>query len=203
MRLSPLDPETYRMQAGMSAAHYLAGRFDAASSLADKASRDLPSFPARGRRRRCQPHALAGQPEEGRESHGLQLRKLDPFVADIQSQGLASDPSRGRFSQRLRRLASGGAAGVTNGCNGNSGNTDLLRAHPESLFESRCEVCRARVAGNISGLGDGASFLEQGFLRCEKSMLFQVVKNCRAKGEAKVALQGFYIHTEALCHVVE
>jgi hypothetical protein len=41
MRLSPLDPETYRMQAGMAAAHLFAGRFDAASSWAEKASRDL------------------------------------------------------------------------------------------------------------------------------------------------------------------
>ena len=30
MRLSPLDPETYRMQAGMAAAHLFAGRFDTA-----------------------------------------------------------------------------------------------------------------------------------------------------------------------------
>ena len=44
MRLSPLDPEMYRMQAGMAAAHLFAGRFDTASSWAEKASRDLPSF---------------------------------------------------------------------------------------------------------------------------------------------------------------
>src|SRR5690606_29473572 len=34
MRLSPLDPEMYRMQAGMAAAHLFAGRFDDASSWA-------------------------------------------------------------------------------------------------------------------------------------------------------------------------
>ena len=44
MRLSPLDPEMYRMQAGMAMAHLFAGRFDAASSWAEKAFRDLPSF---------------------------------------------------------------------------------------------------------------------------------------------------------------
>jgi tetratricopeptide (TPR) repeat protein len=43
MRLSPLDAETYRMQAGMAIAHLFAGRFDAASSWAEKAFRDLPS----------------------------------------------------------------------------------------------------------------------------------------------------------------
>jgi TolB-like protein/Tfp pilus assembly protein PilF len=44
MRLSPLDPEIYRMQAGTALAHLFAGRFDTASSWAEKASRDLPSF---------------------------------------------------------------------------------------------------------------------------------------------------------------
>ena len=44
MRLSPLDPEMYRMQAGMAMAHLFAGRFDTASSWAEKAFRQLPSF---------------------------------------------------------------------------------------------------------------------------------------------------------------
>jgi TolB-like protein/Tfp pilus assembly protein PilF len=43
-RLSPLDPELYRMHAGTALAHLFAGRFDAASSSAEKAFRDLPSF---------------------------------------------------------------------------------------------------------------------------------------------------------------
>ena len=44
MRLSPLDPEMYRMQAGMAAAHLFAERFDDASSWATKSFRDLPTF---------------------------------------------------------------------------------------------------------------------------------------------------------------
>jgi TolB-like protein len=78
MRLSPLDPETYRMQAGMATAHLFAGRYDVASSLADKASRDLPSFllaagvAAAG-------HALAGRTEEGKRAM-LRFRKLDPLL---------------------------------------------------------------------------------------------------------------------------
>jgi len=44
MRLSPLDPELYRMQGGLAAAHLFAGRYDIASSWAEKAFRDLPSF---------------------------------------------------------------------------------------------------------------------------------------------------------------
>jgi tetratricopeptide (TPR) repeat protein len=44
MRLSPLDPEMVRMQAGTALAHMLAGRFDMALSWAQKAFRELPSF---------------------------------------------------------------------------------------------------------------------------------------------------------------
>jgi TolB-like protein/tetratricopeptide (TPR) repeat protein len=75
MRLSPLDPEMYRMQAGMAVAHLFAGRFDAASSWAEKAFRDLPSF--------LLPvsiiaasHALAGQMDEARRAMD-HLRQLD------------------------------------------------------------------------------------------------------------------------------
>jgi TolB-like protein len=78
MRLSPLDPETYRMQAGMSAAHLFAGRFDAASSLADKAFRDLPTFLLAAGVAAAS-HTLAGRPEEGKRAMA-QLRKLDPLL---------------------------------------------------------------------------------------------------------------------------
>ena len=44
MRLSLLDPEMFRMQAGLAMAHLLAGRFDTASSWAEKAIRELSSF---------------------------------------------------------------------------------------------------------------------------------------------------------------
>ena len=44
MRLSPLDPEMVRMQAGMALAHMLAGRFELALSWAEKALRELPGF---------------------------------------------------------------------------------------------------------------------------------------------------------------
>ena len=78
MRLSPLDPEMYRMQAGMAAAHLFAGRFDTASSWAEKSFRQLPSF--------LMPvgviaasHALAGRTDEAQRaiSH---LRDLDPTL---------------------------------------------------------------------------------------------------------------------------
>lgn len=44
MRLSPMDPEMVRMQTGMAMGHLFAGRFDSASSWAEKAASELPSF---------------------------------------------------------------------------------------------------------------------------------------------------------------
>ncbi len=44
MTLSPIDPELYRMQAGVAMAHLFARRFDLACSWAEKAYANLPSF---------------------------------------------------------------------------------------------------------------------------------------------------------------
>lgn len=44
MRLSPLDPELYRMQAGMAAAHLFEHRYEVAADWAEKAFRELPSL---------------------------------------------------------------------------------------------------------------------------------------------------------------
>ena len=110
MRLSPLDPEIYRMQAGMAAAHLFAGRFDAASSWADKAFRDLPSFLMVAGVIAAS-HALAGRPEEGAASDGssAQARSL---AAHLQSQRIGFR-SAGRRSCDVRgRLAQGRAAGI-------------------------------------------------------------------------------------------
>jgi TolB-like protein len=78
MRLSPLDPEMYRMQAGTALAHLFAGRFEAASSWAEKASRDMPSFliPASII---AASHALAGRTDEARRAMH-HLRQLDPAL---------------------------------------------------------------------------------------------------------------------------
>jgi xanthine dehydrogenase iron-sulfur cluster and FAD-binding subunit A len=66
------------MQAGMAAAHLFAGRFDLASSWADKASSDLPSFLLVAAVAAAS-HALAGRTEEGRRVM-THLRKLDPLL---------------------------------------------------------------------------------------------------------------------------
>jgi TolB-like protein len=78
MRLSPLDPETYRMQAGMAVAHLFARRFDEASSWAGKAFRDLPSF-LMVVAIIAASHALAGRADEARRAM-QHLRRLDPSL---------------------------------------------------------------------------------------------------------------------------
>jgi len=44
MRLSPVDPELYRMQAGIAMAHLFAGRIEQASAWAERSYSNLPSF---------------------------------------------------------------------------------------------------------------------------------------------------------------
>ena len=78
MRLSPLDPEMFRMQAGMAMAHLFAGRFDAASSWAEKAYRDLPSF-LMVVAIIAASHALAGRMDEAQRAM-QHLRQLDPAL---------------------------------------------------------------------------------------------------------------------------
>jgi hypothetical protein len=78
MRLSPLDPEMYRMQAGMAVAHLFAGRFDEASSWAGKSFRDLPSF-LMVVAIIAASHALAGRTDEARRAM-QHLRQLDPTL---------------------------------------------------------------------------------------------------------------------------
>jgi TolB-like protein len=78
MRLSPLDSEMYRMQAGMAAAHLFAGRFDEASSWAAKAFRYLPSF-LMVVAVIAASHAHAGRTDEARRAIE-HLRQLDPTL---------------------------------------------------------------------------------------------------------------------------
>jgi TolB-like protein len=78
MRLSPLDSEMYRMQGGTALAHLYAGRFDAASSWAERALRDLPSFLIMVSIKAAS-HALAGRGDEARRAM-RHLRRLDPAL---------------------------------------------------------------------------------------------------------------------------
>ncbi len=78
IRLSPLDPELYRMQAGMAAAHLFAERFDEAASWAATSFRDLPSF-LMVVAVIAASHALAGRADEARQAM-QHLRQLDPAL---------------------------------------------------------------------------------------------------------------------------
>jgi TolB-like protein/tetratricopeptide (TPR) repeat protein len=78
MRLSPLDPELYRMQAGTAVAHLFAGRFDIASAWAEKAFRGLPTFVVVVAIIAAS-HALAGHTDEAQRAM-RHLRQLDPAL---------------------------------------------------------------------------------------------------------------------------
>jgi TolB-like protein len=78
MRFSPLDPEMFRMQAGMALAHLFAGRFESASSWAEKAYRDLPSFLLVAAIIAAS-YALAGRMEDATRVM-QQVRRLDPAL---------------------------------------------------------------------------------------------------------------------------
>ncbi|HEX2891412.1 MAG TPA: winged helix-turn-helix domain-containing protein [Vineibacter terrae] len=76
MRLSPLDPEMIRIQTGMALANLFAGRFDAASSWAEKAFRELPTFLLVVGIIAAS-HALAGRIDEAQRAM-RHFRQLDP-----------------------------------------------------------------------------------------------------------------------------
>jgi TolB-like protein len=78
MRLSPRDPEMFRIQAGMAFAHLLAGRFDEASSWAEKSFRDLPTFLFVVSIIAAS-HSLAGRLAEAQRAMD-HLRELDPTL---------------------------------------------------------------------------------------------------------------------------
>jgi TolB-like protein/tetratricopeptide (TPR) repeat protein len=104
MRLSPLDRETYRMQAGMALANLFAGRFDEASSWAEKAFRDSPSFLAVVAIIAAS-HALAGRLEEAQQALH-KLGELDPtlrvsFVKDWLD--IRNSESLALFEEGLRK----------------------------------------------------------------------------------------------------
>ncbi|QZP31019.1 winged helix-turn-helix domain-containing tetratricopeptide repeat protein [Pseudomonas sp. DR48] len=78
VRLSPLDPEMFRMQVGMAFAHFFAGRFDSTTQWAEKALGNLPSFLAPVALLAAS-HALSGRMDKA--SLAMQrLRELDPSL---------------------------------------------------------------------------------------------------------------------------
>lgn len=78
MRLSPVDPELYRMQAGLGLAHLFVGQYDVAWARAENALRDLPTF-LLAVAVLAASHGLAGRDIEARLAME-NLRRLDPTL---------------------------------------------------------------------------------------------------------------------------
>ncbi len=78
VRLSPLDPEMFRMQVGMALAHFFAGRFDAAAQWAEKALGNLPSLLAPAALLAAS-HALSGRMDKAKLAM-QHLQELDPSL---------------------------------------------------------------------------------------------------------------------------
>ena len=78
MRLNPLDPLLFGMQNGTAAAHFLAGRYDEASSWAQKALWEHPTH-SPAMRMAAASHALAGRLAEAREAMA-RMRHIDPAL---------------------------------------------------------------------------------------------------------------------------
>jgi TolB-like protein/Tfp pilus assembly protein PilF len=76
MRLSPRDPILFRMEGATASAHFFAGRYDEASSWAEKALRENPNL-QQALRVSAASHALAGRLQQAEKAIG-RMRQLDP-----------------------------------------------------------------------------------------------------------------------------
>jgi TolB-like protein len=104
MRLSPVDPSLYGMLGAAAYAHFIAGRYDTASSYAEKAMRDNPTF-LLAICSLAASRSLAGQPEQARRSMAqalecnpsLRAANLQDLVAFRRTQDLST------FAEGLRK----------------------------------------------------------------------------------------------------
>lgn len=76
VRLSPLDPEMFRMHVGMAFAHFFAGHLDIAADYAEKALSNLPSLLVAAALVAAS-HALNGRPDKARSAM-QRLLSLNP-----------------------------------------------------------------------------------------------------------------------------
>jgi hypothetical protein len=78
MRLSPLDPEMFRMQTGTAFAHLAAERYEVAASWAERSVRDLAELPFRRQHHRSELRAC--RPRFAAQRAMARLRELDPTL---------------------------------------------------------------------------------------------------------------------------
>jgi TolB-like protein len=104
MRLSPLDPLMFMMQSGTALAHFLAGRYDEASSWTEKALlQKADCHPAL--RMAAASNALAGRTEQAQQAVA-RLRELDPAlrVSDLKDIiPLRHQGDLARYAEGLRK----------------------------------------------------------------------------------------------------
>jgi TolB-like protein/tetratricopeptide (TPR) repeat protein len=104
MRLSPLDPLTFIVQMGTAFAHFFAGRYDDASSWAEKALREKPEYhPAL--RVAAAANALAGRMDEA-HSAIVRSRRLypTPHISNLKNQiPLRRPEDLARYADGLRK----------------------------------------------------------------------------------------------------
>ena len=101
--MSPRDPLNGFFLAGLSAAHYLAGRYAEAVEWARKAVRERPGIMS-GHRILCASLAQAGFVEEAR-AHMHRLRQLQPSLSIAwikESVPYTTDPMK-RFLEGMRK----------------------------------------------------------------------------------------------------
>jgi tetratricopeptide (TPR) repeat protein len=104
MRLSPLDPLTFVAQIAIAFAHFFAGRYDDASSWAEKALREKPEcHPAL--RIAAASNALAGRLEKARNAvaRSRQLNPM-PHISNLKNQiPLRRPEDLARYAEGLRK----------------------------------------------------------------------------------------------------
>jgi TolB-like protein/class 3 adenylate cyclase len=104
MRLSPLDPLTFIMQMGVAFAHFFAGRYDDASSWAEKALGEKPNYhPAL--RIAAASSALAGRLQEAQNkiARSLQLNPT-PQISNLSNEiPLRRPEDLAKYAEALRK----------------------------------------------------------------------------------------------------
>ncbi len=128
MRLSPLDPETYRMQAGIAMAHLFARRYRRCVLLGGESLPGFAELP-----HGCEHHCgepCAGRPiRPGSARHGPFARARSG-AAYLQSQRMAADPPAGRSRHLRGRLAESGTAGMrADACFRHAGSLPIIWGH--------------------------------------------------------------------------
>jgi hypothetical protein len=103
MRLSPIDPHMFNMQAGVASAHLIAGRYDESRVWAERAVRDQPLF-GPVLRVAAASFALTGRLDEARRVMKL-LREADPNlrISNVQDRSLLRPDGLARMVEGLRR----------------------------------------------------------------------------------------------------